>query len=163
MSRLYGWAACVVLSVVLLVNIGQGRDAERFNAAERERLAFEYKRLQARYAEAATRVERDVDTVRVIATRYKQVRDSVLITDTLRLIEYIRVADSAVAACTELANSCALFRVSADSTMRSLERERESWKQYAERGARRQKVYKLALPAALIGGVVLGAYVRGSP
>ena len=125
--RALGWIGCVVLAVLLLVNIGQGRDAQRYNRAERERLEGQVSLWRARYAEAAVRVERDVDTVRVRVTSVKELRDTLNIRDTIQVLVYLERADSALNACTELANSCALFKVTADSLIASQRTELGWW------------------------------------
>lgn len=90
------------------------------------------RRWQAKYAVEAAHVERDADTVRVRVTRVDTLRQTLNIHDTTDVIRYIAATDTALRACTELADSCALFRVTADATTHSLTVERDAWRRMYE-------------------------------
>lgn len=160
------WLPWVLLCVACLVAFGaelrEGQSTSYWKARAAENAA-ETRRFQAKYASAASHVVRITDTVRLIATRYKQVRDSVLITDTLRVVEFIRVADSALAACLDLVNACQQFRLSADSLV-TQQQSQIDWlgRELSKRAKRKALAERLLVPA-LIGGIVIGAVVRGQP
>lgn len=117
---------------------------------------------QARYAEASSTVRRDVDTVRVRVTRVDTLRQTLNIRDTLEVIRYVAATDTALRTCSELANSCALFRVTADSTNHSLTVERDAWRRMYEARNRRLEWQAKAMPVALVLGVAFGAWIRGN-
>jgi hypothetical protein len=89
------------------------REAER-KAAERVGI------WQAKYAEQATTVVRQIDTVKVYTNRYYAKRDTLRLTDTVQVLQVLAAADSALKECNELADSCTRFRETADSTIGTL-------------------------------------------
>lgn len=164
MNTKWGVALGFVAVAVIAVQCHEVQDSRRAQRATLQLLTerqTETRRWQARYAQASVRLQRDVDTVKLVTTRYKTVRDSLLITDTVRLIEYIRVADSTVSACSALVLSCNAFRLTADSTIQARDREKAALREYAEsvKPSLVQKYWWLAA----VGGVAFGAWVRGTP
>jgi hypothetical protein len=121
------WGLVAALAFVLAVNVLQGRDAEAYNRAERERLAAETRIWQAKYAESETRAARAVDTVRVRVDRVRTLRDTLRLTDTVMVREYVERADSALRACSELADSCSQFRQDAAALIQSQRTQIEWW------------------------------------
>lgn len=101
------------------------RDSVRVARQDRER-------WQARVAELETALDAKAETVRVAVTRFRTVRDSVRLTDTVWVKEFVRVSDSTVRACSDLLTSCESFRASSGSLVRSLEVERDFWKRRYE-------------------------------
>jgi hypothetical protein len=83
---------------------------------------------KARYAEAASHVAHDIDTVTVTVTSYRDLRGSLpeRITDTVYVKQLVAAADAAASACTELAKNCAQLKHDADSTIASVEGERDA-------------------------------------
>ena len=102
-----GWAAAVVLSIILAANILQGRDAEGYDRAERERLQQEsdarqyaHDTLKARYAELAVGWQKGNDSLRRVIARvrgmtYRAPGDTLVLTYTQ--VRY--VTDTLLPAC----------------------------------------------------------------
>ena len=88
------------------------------------------RRWQAKYATAASHVERAVDTVTVRVASVRTLRDTLRITDTLQVIAYVARTDSALQACTELASSCSSFRLTADSLLKSQQSVIDWWQRH---------------------------------
>ena len=85
----------------------------------------EIDRLKARNAIAETRVLHDSVVVTRAVTKYQTLRDTMRVSDTVWVRQFVAQADSTVHACTELLSSCAVFRVTADSTMKAQDAENE--------------------------------------
>lgn len=119
--------------------------------------------LNAKVAEAET--QRRVDSVTVIrqVTRVAYKRDTLLSTfsDTLKVKEYIYQTDTLMVACMACVISAARQKAASDALLRSAYVERDAWKQVAESQRRKKNLAERAWPVALVGGVLLGAWVRG--
>lgn len=121
MKRLDVWLMAGLLVAVIALATSDQRARARGKEVEAARQQVTL--WQAKYSEESSRLRR-VDTVwRAAKTRYDTVRMSVPtvgthVPDTGTVpvrVEYIRVADSTVQACSELANICRHFRLTADS------------------------------------------------
>lgn len=104
-------------------------------------------------------VRDQAQTVRQLA-RYSGLRDTLVITDTVAVREFVQRADSVVRSCTELSESCERFRVRADSSLASLTLDRDRWRHVAEDSrpnAMSQFVHRTLPVVAFVGGVWLGS------
>lgn len=123
----------------------------------------ETEKYQALYAEAATKVVRLTDTVRVRIDGVKVVRDTLLqhITDTVLVRQYIAATDTALKACSELAETCSDFRTRATSLIGSQKIELDLTRRLNVDLQRKvQRANAVTITALIIGGLI-GAYVRG--
>jgi hypothetical protein len=102
------------------------------------------------------------DTVfRVSRARVDTLRDSVLLrlTDTAYVTRYVLQTDSALQACTDLADSCAVFRLKTDTAIKALSAERDIYKNLYK--AAKPSRFQKALPwVAAAGGFWIGAKLR---
>lgn len=91
-------------------------------------------------------------------TKYREIRDTFRITDTVAVKEFVQRADSAVRSCTELVESCATFRVRAESSLAGLTLDRDRWKLTAEslKPSGFDRFVRRTLPVVMF---VAGAYV----
>lgn len=96
-------------------------------------------------------------TARTI-TQYRSHRDTLRITDTIAVKEFVARADSVVRSCSELSNACERFRVRAESSLASLRLDRDRWRQMAEdsRPNAISRFVRRTLPVVTFG---LGLYV----
>jgi hypothetical protein len=155
------WLVGALLALAALASWDARKSDVRADRAEREvkDAQLDKRRWQAKYAIQSIELQR-VDTVyRVARARVDTLRDSLVITDTLSVIRYVAAADSALQACSDLADSCRVFRTVADSTMRAMDRENAALRQYAE-SVKPSLIQKRWWVAAL-GGVAFGAWIRG--
>ena len=81
---------------------------------------------------ARTQVVHDTVRVAFAVHEYRTLRDSLRITDTVQVKVFVAKADSVVRSCTALVESCALFRVRAESSLAGLTLDRDVWKAVAE-------------------------------
>lgn len=152
----------LVAVAVIAVQCHEVQDAKRSQVAALHQVRdaeTSRRQWQARYAEAASHVQRGGETVTVRVDRVRTLRDTLRLTDTLEVLRYIAATDSALDACSEFVTSCERLRVAADSTVRSLEAERDAIRQYAESVKPTLVQRYWYVPA--IGGVILGAWIRG--
>lgn len=94
--------------------------------------------------------------------KYRTVRDSLVITDTVKVKEFVERADSVVRSCTDLQNSCERFRVRAESSLAGLRLDRDRWRLTAEslRPSRLDLFVRRTLPVlAFAGGIYVGSRV----
>jgi hypothetical protein len=92
--------------------------------------------------------------------RYKTLRDTLRLTDTIAVREFVTRSDSVVRSCSALAVSCDAFRVRADSTIAGLRLDRDRWRLEAEhlKPSRFDSFVRRTLPiVAFVGGVYVGA------
>lgn len=145
------WAA--VLLIVLALATWLLAD-QRSQSATREReFAQAVSIWQSRYAEAASKIETRVDTVRVYATKYRTLRDSVVLTDTVTVERTLAAADTALVACDSLAESATAFRQTADSTLHVSRAATDWYKEEARYQARQAKTWKIV--SLVLGGVIV--------
>lgn len=127
---------------------------QRSQSTTREReLAQAVSIWQSRYAEAASKVDTRVDTVRLYATKYRTLRDSVVLTDTVMVERTLAAADTALVACDSLAESASAFRQTADSTLHVSRAATDWYREEATHQARQAKTWKIV--AAVLGGVII--------
>jgi hypothetical protein len=123
-------ALSLVAVLVIAALCAENRDLSGNQKATLKLLAEQQTRTriwQAKYATASAHVEQSVDTVRVRIASVKTLRDTLRIADTVAVKEYLERTDSALNACTELANSCTLFRATADTLIASQRTQIEWW------------------------------------
>lgn len=127
----YLLAFCVVVGA-LLDNQNYRREkaelvASLRDAEQRESIAL------AKYAEAASSVERDTVRVTTYATRYDTIRAE-LDPDTVQTVPsywvkgLVLAADSTISACRALVGSCERLKLAADSTIAATRDERDAYK-----------------------------------
>lgn len=109
----------------------------------RDRLAV---RAALEYRDARARVIRDTVTVTRYATQYRARRDTLVLTDTVQVREFIAVADSTVDACQMLVTSCGAALAKADTLHRL---------NVQQIGAERRRGRKRAL-LSFVAGVAVG-------
>lgn len=99
---------------------------------------------KARYSEAWTMVRVQIDTVRIKADGVKVVRDTLLahLTDTVEVLRYVAATDTALRACTDLANSCERFHATADSLFKAKDATTGWYRAEAAHQARRARLWK---------------------
>jgi hypothetical protein len=102
------------------------------------------------------------DSVRVTHNidYYTAIRDTITLTDTVRVKEALAAADSVVGACTELQVSCSVLRVRAESSVAGLTLDRDRWKLEAEHltpGKWDRLWGRIRMPLAFGLGAYLGA------
>lgn len=154
----------IVAVAIIAAQCAEIRDVRGNQRATLQRLADAEARTaiwQSKYAEAASTVQRDVDTVVVRIRQVSELRDTLRITDTLQVISYIARTDSALAACSDLASSCTQFRLSADSLLGAKDRQYDALAKYAE--SVKPSAIQRFWWATAIAGVVIGAWIRGQP
>jgi hypothetical protein len=78
---------------------------------------------QAKYAEAATRADATADTVIQTVTKTRTLRDTLNITDTVQIREYITQTDTLLLRCEQCAKQLQTLRRIADSTIYVLRQE----------------------------------------
>jgi hypothetical protein len=94
--------------------------------------------------------------------RYKTLRDTLRLTDTVAVREFVERADSVVRSCSALAVSCDAFRVRADSTIAGLRLDRDRWRLQAEAATPSgfDRFVRRTLPVvAFVGGIYVGSRV----
>ena len=117
------------LAILAVVLFGMWRSrehalVERGRAIERVRVADSALAvLRSALARADTQVVTQIRTVTREIARVDTLRDSIPVWrhDTTYIREYVTRTDSALAVCTDLAGSCALFRTTANATIAALE------------------------------------------
>lgn len=122
-----GYAVLVLAACAECGLLVQAADTQERLEREKDAATQQSTIWQARAAEQATTVIRRVDTVRVWLTRYDTLRQTLDVHDTVSVWQFVAAADSSAKACTELANDCAAFRLTADSTIHAMGRERDSY------------------------------------
>lgn len=107
---------------------------------------------------ARTQLARGRARVTETVIRYQTVRDSLVITDTVKVKVFVQAADSMQRRCTEHVESCDRFRVRADSSLASLSTDRDFWKARYEHA--KPSRWRGVLPyVAFVGGVWVGSKV----
>lgn len=154
-------AFCLVGGVLVVRN--HDRDVAA-NAVLARQVQVEHQlvdRWKVRYARAATDVQHDSIVITHWVPKYNKARDTILarITDTLLVREFVAAADSTIHACTELLNSCSVFRVTADSTIHAQDAEnavlREAVK--ANRPSALSRAWNaIKMPLAFSAGLYVG-------
>lgn len=125
---------------------GRRRDAVAANAA--------VEIWQAKYATLASQAKPVADTVRVVSRKTETLRDSVILrkSDTVMVERFVRQVDTLRVACLRCAALLDTLRLTSDSTIHALriqvEAVKPSWMQR-----------NWLVPT--VGGVLLGAWVRG--
>lgn len=164
MRKWYHLIALVVTACVVVVALGEwGRRGNEYWKAEADRRSERVNYWKARYAEAATTVRHDVDTVRIRIARVDTLRDSIPVWrhDTTYIKEYVDRTEEALQACTELANSCESFHVTADSTIHAVTDDRDAYKHLAVSAEKRVARWKKGAVVGSITALFAGAYLRG--
>lgn len=152
-------AGCLLLLagvIAVMGDCGRKPDGEAYWKAQAQK-------YQALYAEAATRVQH-ADTVwRVAKARVDSIRDTVPVWqhDTVYVREYVTRTDSALKACSLLADDCQAFRVKADQLIHSQEVELEALRGVNVAANRRAERYQRFTAAAFVVGGIIGAFIRG--
>ena len=152
----------LVAVAVIAVQCHEVQDAKRSQVAALHQVRdaeTSRRQWQARYAEAASHVQRGGETVTVRVDRVRTLRDTLNVTDTIQVLVYLERADSALDACSEFVTSCERLRVAADSTVRSLEAERDAIRQYAESVKPAWIEKHWWVPT--LGAAAFGAWLRG--
>lgn len=142
----------------------------RSTSAREEQHRREVSKWQAMYAEASTQAARDGTVFVRIKARVDTMRDSIPVWqhDTIYQKEYVARTDSALHACSDLANSCKLALAHADSVQWSMQHEIDWWK---KRKTPRNKPCGLVIGAGgllangqpLRSGLIVGAACRVWP
>lgn len=91
--------------------------------------------------------------------RYREIRDTLNVTDTVQVIRFVERADSVVRACTELQSSCERFRVHADSVIADLSVENAALKAAIPKppGKIRRVFLQMKAPLIFAAGLYIGA------
>ena len=125
-ARLVGLlvTGCVALGVVRGWPVPSDADpyASAIIRAHSRKMAADAQALR----EARTALAASQDTVTRVVTRYRMLRDTLDIHDTVQVVRFVERADSVVRACTELQSSCERFRVRADSVIAGLTLEHDA-------------------------------------
>lgn len=154
----------LVLALLGLWGLWGARDralVERGKALERYAVADSALRATAKQtARTDTLIVHDTKTVRQTIARVDTLRDTVLahLTDTLVVKEFVTRADSALKACTELANDCATFRTLANQRFAAYEAKLAAQPAMVVRSCTGK-----AMVTLVIGGVVGVGLARAIP
>lgn len=145
-------ACCLALFAVLLVAAGVDARASRRDATAATQKAQQW---QARYAEEVSKAQPVAETVRVRVASVRTIRDSLLVNlwDTVLVKEFVVRTDTLRVACIACATRLDSLRLTSDSTIHALRVQVE-----ALQPSRWDRVKG---PALFVGGLVLGAFVRG--
>jgi hypothetical protein len=112
--------------------------------------------------EARTALAASQDTVTRTITRYRTLRDTLNIRDTVQVKVYVQRADSVVRSCTGLLSSCALYHVRAESVIAGLQTENDALaaEVKALHPSRLRTAWsRIRLPLAFVGGVWVGSRI----
>lgn len=99
-------------------------------------------------------------TVTRTVTKYRAIRDTLNIHDTVQVKVFVAQADSTVRACSALAESCDVFRVRAESSLAGLALDRDRWKlaHDAQRPSGLRRAWdRVKVPLAFTAGLYVGA------
>jgi hypothetical protein len=94
--------------------------------------------------------------------RYRTIRDTLNIRDTVQVRVFVERSDSVVRACTELQNACQQYRVRAESVIADLHVENDALRAEVKaiHGSRIVNVWnKIKLPLAFTAGVYAGSRI----
>ena len=94
--------------------------------------------------------------------RYRTIRDTTRLTDTVWVKAALASADSVAKSCTELQSSCALYHVRAESVIAGLQTENDALaaEVKASHGSRLGNAWsRVKLPLAFVAGAYIGAKV----
>ena len=122
---------------------------------------------QAKYSVEVASNRKQIDTVVVRIASVRTIRDSVFIPNGITrdsvIVRYVAATDSALQACSDLANSCERLRVAADSALQSKDEYIRTLYNFAEANKPSfvQRHWKLWATLGFAGGAYLGAHVRG--
>lgn len=125
----------LIVAAVLVALLAFAFWRERANSEQLGKWRDIAKRLQSDSAKAAASVRRtdsvfsrDTVRLRVTETRYKTLRDTIVsrLTDTLRVREFVTLADSTIGACRAAVSSCERRVAVRDSLIRTLGRQRQA-------------------------------------
>lgn len=149
----------IAIVAVQCHEITQGKADQRATLKQLEATQLDKRRWQAKYSIASIDAQKKDTVYRVARARVDTLRDSLVITDTLSVIRYVAAADSALQACTELANSCQVFRLTADSSLAAERKVNDALRQYAE--SVKPSLVQRNWWAVGILAALGGAFVRG--
>lgn len=164
MKTLVAWcvvgllASALVLSLLDVQNARQGERAWQDSARVRgEQVTI----WQAKYATEAVRTAKRDTLWRIAKARVDSIRDTIPLWrhDTTYITEYVTRTDAALQACSELADSCTLFRVAADSTISAVSHERDAYRTLWEK-EKPSKWDRVKPWVFLAGGFYVGANLR---
>lgn len=159
---MWGLLAVILGAAALRVGRSASPDNPAYDALSKalsrriaaDSLALDSARVALRAA--SEHVTRDV-------VRYRAIRDTLRLTDTVAVRETLVRADSVVRSCTELVESCARLRVRADSSIADLTLDRDRWKRATEslQPSRWDGVKTWAIRIGIgVGAFTLGQSVR---
>ena len=164
--RIAPWALLVLVLVVGVVFsvAEQSEDAKRERAMHAQ-MAQERGRWQDSLARVITQYRRDTVRVTRYAKSYYAIRDTLRLTDTVRVKEALVAADSAIKACSDVVLSCSRRAAYQDSIIASQQVELEWWVKRSKPKCGRKCAFYLGVGAAVVGAVALeqvqGALSRG--
>lgn len=163
MSAVARWVAGLMLAAVAIIVVAKTCRLDAPITLPADPHEAQIGILRAQVAELSLRVQqRDTVWLRAKA-RVDTLRDSVLtrLTDTVYVREYVTRTDSALRACSALADDCRQFRLRADALIDST-RVQVGWWQDAYRGqAASARRWRRLTWIAGGAGLVVGAWVRG--
>lgn len=147
----------VVVAVVLVAGLALwlSWDNARHHASDAQIRRAEQKAAiwQARYAEAATQTAHDGTVFVRASARVVTLRDTLRLTDTLMVREYITRTDSALSACDALRRSCLVLGDAADSTINTYRYTTNWYKAEAAKQQRQARAWKIA--SGVLGGFIV--------
>ena len=145
---------CFLLAALLAVFLRLDADTQRARDARNDQQhRREIAKWKARYAEAWSSMKVQIDTVRVTTTKYRTLRDSLVITDTVQVERVLAAADTALVACDSLASSAERFKITADSTIHVQQAATDWYKAESQYQSRRANKWRIA--AVALGGLVV--------
>lgn len=164
MPREVFWAlvTAVALGAVTCSAYGAGKRSANLDRWQDSVAVLEAK--ASRLEDSLTRVGSQVDTlIQRVETRLPPLiytrRDTLHLHDTVWVRQYVEESQTALAECRDLAAGCALFRRTADSTMRALRAVIAAAVAKPEKSCTRTALVVGGL--SLTAGAIAGAYVRG--
>lgn len=125
MTRYWSHVAVFAIAVVIALLAADHYRGEIEGAAKSalQRAHSETARWKDSAGKAALAVKHDSVRVTKTVTRYEELRDTLRLTDTVRVKEALAAADTAIHACRDYVSSCSLALAAKDSQFVSLERE----------------------------------------
>lgn len=131
-----GYVALSVVGIVAVAFLagecGRSNDAANYWRAKATEAETQRKIDKARFAEQVIAAEATRDTVRIRIAAVPRL-DTLRLTDTAYIRTYITLADSALKSCSALVASCEELQARAALTIRSVETERDAWRNLYEK------------------------------
>ena len=161
-ARLLAYAGCLAVGLSVLLWPSHSGAPTAYDAQLRtiwhRKMAADAQALR----EARAAVAHDSLHVAAVVYRYRTIRDTLDVHDTVQVTRFVARADSVVRACTELQSSCALFRQRADSVIAGLQTENDALaaEVKASHGSRLgNAINHLKVPVAFLAGAWIGSRV----